>query len=212
MKQTTIFNTHTADYEAWYNKYPQVYLSEFEAIKEQFQKLPENIKGVEIGLGTGRFSQLLGIKEGVEPSEEMAALAAKKGIEVIQGTAEHIPYKDLSFDFVLFVTICHLSNFKEALIESHRILKPKGSIVIGFIDKDQTIGKAYEAKRKDSVFFKNAVFYSVSLVTRMLKEAGFKNLVFNQTLFGELDEISQVQLPKSGFGEGSFVVVKADKK
>ena len=46
----------------------------------------------------------------------------------------------------------------------------------------------------------------------MLKEAGFKNLVFNQTLFGELDEISQVQLPKSGFGEGSFVVVKADKK
>ena len=72
MKQTTIFNTHTADYEAWYNKYPQVYLSEFEAIKEQFQKLPENIKGVEIGLGTGRFSQLLGIKEGVEPSEEMA--------------------------------------------------------------------------------------------------------------------------------------------
>ena len=133
-------------------------------------------------------------------------------MEVIQGTAEHIPYKDLSFDFVLFVTICHLSNFKEALIESHRILKPKGSIVIGFIDKDQTIGKAYEAKRKDSVFFKNAVFYSVSLVTRMLKEAGFKNLVFNQTLFGELDEISQVQLPKSGFGEGSFVVVKADKK
>ena len=139
-------------------------------------------------------------------------MAAKKGIEVIQGTAEHIPYKDLSFDFVLFVTICHLSNFKEALIESHRILKPKGSIVIGFIDKDQTIGKAYQAKRKDSVFFKNAVFYSVSLVTRMLKEAGFKNLVFNQTLFGELDEISQVQLPKSGFGEGSFVVVKADKK
>ena len=120
MKQTTIFNTHTAAYEAWYNKYPQVYLSEFEAIKEQFQKLPKNIKGVEIGLGTGRFSQLLGIKEGVEPSEEMAALAAKKGIEVIQGTAENVPYKDLSFDFVLFVTICHLGNFKEALIESDR--------------------------------------------------------------------------------------------
>jgi len=212
MKQTTIFNTHTAAYEAWYNKYPKVYLSEFEAIKEQFQKLPENIKGVEIGLGTGRFSQLLGIKEGVEPSEEMAALAAKKGIEVIQGTAENIPYKDLSFDFVLFVTICHLSNFKEALTQSHRILKPKGSILIGFIDKDQTIGKAYEAKRKDSVFFKNAIFYSVSLVTRMLREAGFKNLEFNQTLFGELDEINQVQLPKNGFGEGSFVVVKADKK
>ncbi len=212
MKNTTVFDTHTSDYEAWYHKYPEVFLSEFEAIKEQFQKLPENIKGIEIGLGTGRFAQLLGIKEGVEPSEEMAALAAKKGIEVIQGVAENIPYKDLSFDFVLFVTICHLSDFKEALIESYRILKPKGSIIIGFIDKNRTIGKYYEAKRKDSIFFRNAVFYSVPLVKKMLKEAGFRNLEFNQTLFGELDEINEIQLPKTGFGEGSFVVVKASKK
>lgn len=212
MKHSTVFDTYTSDYEAWYHKYPEVFLSEFEAIKEQFQKLPENIKGVEIGLGTGRFAQILGIKEGVEPSEEMATLAAKKGIEVIQGVAENIPYKDLSFDFVLFVTICHLSDFKEALIESYRILKPKGSIIIGFIDKNRTIGKSYEEKRKDSIFFKNAIFYSVPLVTKMLKEAGFRNLEFNQTLFGELDEIKQIQLPKTGFGEGSFVVVKASKK
>ena len=46
----------------------------------------------------------------------------------------------------------------------------------------------------------------------LLKDVGFKNLEYNQTLFGDLDEIKEVQMPKEGFGEGSFVVVKATKK
>jgi hypothetical protein len=45
-----------------------------------------------------------------------------------------------------------------------------------------------------------------------LKEAGFKEFEYNQTLFGGLDEIKEVQLPKQGYGQGSFVVVKAIKK
>jgi hypothetical protein len=45
-----------------------------------------------------------------------------------------------------------------------------------------------------------------------LKETGFAAFEYNQTLFGELDEIKEVQLPKQGFGQGSFVVVKAVKK
>lgn len=42
--------------------------------------------------------------------------------------------------------------------------------------------------------------------------AGFKDFEYNQTLFGELDEIKEVQLPKQSYGQGSFVVVKAVKK
>jgi hypothetical protein len=63
-----------------------------------------------------------------------------------------------------------------------------------------------------STFFKYANFYSVAYVTKLLKEAGFKEFEYNQTLFGGLDEINEVQLPKEGFGQGSFVVVKAVKK
>jgi len=212
MIQTTIFNTYTDEYEAWYKKYPEVYNSEITALKEQLLKLPENIKGIEVGLGTGRFAQPLGIKEGVEPATEMAILATKRGIEVIKGTAENLPYKDLQFDFVLFVTVCHLNNIKNALKETHRVLKHKGSIIIGFINKDQKIGKAYEEKRKRSTFYKYATFYTVKNISELLKNAGFKNLEFNQTLFGTLNEIKEIQLPKQGFGEGSFVVVKAIKK
>ena len=212
MKQTALFNKHVEEYDAWYKKYSEVYLSEVAAIKEQLLKLPENIKGIEVGLGTGRFAQPLGIKEGVEPATEMAAIALRRGIEVIEGTAENLPYKDCYFDFVLYVTICYLDNIKEALKETNRVLKPKGSIIIGFIDKDQTIGKAYQEKSKESTFFKHATFYTVDSITKLLKEFGFKNLEFNQTLFGDLEEINEIQVPKQGFGEGSFVVIKATKK
>lgn len=212
MVQTEIFNKNVEKYEKWYDDYPEVYQSELAALKEQFLKLPENIRGIEIGLGTGRFAQPLGIKEGIEPSDAMAEKAIKRGIEIIKGFAENLPYSALQFDFVLFVTICHLNNIKDALTEAHRVLKPKGSILIGFLDKDQRVAKKYVEKRHRSTFFANANFYTVDRIKYLLKETGFKDLEFNQTLFNDLDDIKKIQIPKQGYGEGSFVVVKATKK
>lgn len=212
MKQTAIFNEHVEAYEAWYEKYPKVYLSEITAIKEQLLKLPENLRGIEVGLGTGRFSEPLGIKEGIEPSDEMGKIAMKRGIEVMKGVAERLPYSDLQFDFVLMVTICHLNEIKEAFAQAYRVLKHGGAIIIGFIDKDQSIAKQYEDKRYTSTFFKHARFYTTNQVERLLKEAGFRDFEYNQTLFGTLEQIKNIQSPKQGFGEGSFVVLKAIKK
>lgn len=45
-----------------------------------------------------------------------------------------LPYKGLQFDFVLFVTICHLNNFQHALAQAQRVLKRGGSVLIGFLD------------------------------------------------------------------------------
>ncbi len=212
MLQTEIFNQNVEAYEAWYDTYPEVFQSEVAAIKQQLLKLPENIYGIEVGLGTGRFSEILGIKEGIEPSEEMAKKAMKRGIEIMKGFAENLPYSDFHFDFILFVTICHLKDFKLALNEAYRVLKPEGSVIIAFLDKEQAIAKHYEEKRHLSTFFKNATYYSVDRVKDLLKEEKFKDFEFNQTLFGELNEIKTVQVPKEGYGEGSFVVVKAVKK
>jgi len=211
MIQSDIFNSHVEEYEAWYVKHNEAYLSELAGIKEQFQKLPENLRGIEVGLGTGRFAEPLGIKEGIEPAMEMAKIAMERNIEIMKGVAEHLPYAALQFDFVLFVTICHLDNVKEAIAEAHRVLKNEGSIIVGFLDKDQSIAKQYEDKRGRSTFFKHAIFYSVDRVENLLKEAGFRNFEYNQTLFGKLEKIKEVQTPKPGYGEGSFVVVKADK-
>jgi ubiquinone/menaquinone biosynthesis C-methylase UbiE len=212
MLQTLPFEQHVKKYDDWYDKYPEVYQSEITAIKSQLLTLPKNIKGIEVGVGTGRFSAPLGIKEGIEPVEEMAEYAVKRGVEIMKGTAEKLPYKDMQFDFVLFVTICHLDKVKAALKEAYRVLKKEGAVILSFLDKDQSIAKTYEAKRDKSNFYKNATFYSVDRVSKMLESTGFYQLDFNQTLFGELDDIKELQSPKAGFGEGSFVTVKAIKK
>ena len=212
MLQTEVFNENVKAYEAWYKKYPEVYQSELAAIKKQFLKLPENIKGIEVGLGTGKFAQSLGIKEGIEPSSKMANKAIKRGIEVMEGVAERLPYGDLQFDFVLFVTICHLNEINAAFSQAYRVLKHGGAIIIGFIDKDRIIAKQYDEKRNRSIFFKHATFYSVNRVEKLLKKVGFRNFDYNQTLFGTLEQITKIQSPKQGFGDGSFVVVKAIKK
>ncbi len=212
MAHTTVFENNIADYEQWYEDHKAVFESEVEALQAQFAKLPEDLHGIEVGLGTGRFSTALGIKEGIEPAEGMAEKAIQRGIEVMPGIAEKLPYADMHFDFVLFVTICYLDQLKLALKEAHRVLKRNGSVIIGFLDKEQTVAQNYLEKKHRSTFYKGATFYSVKRVESLLTEVGFSDLEFNQTLFGELDEIETVQLPIEGYGEGSFVVVKATKK
>ena len=211
MIQANIFNQNVMAYESWFEHYPEVYQSELAAIREHMSTLPERIRGIEVGLGTGRFAQPLGIKEGVEPADKMAMKAMKRGIEVINAVAENLPYKDLRFDFVLFVTICHFKDLKRAISEAYRILKNGGALIIGFLDKDQPIAKQYDEKRERSIFFKNATFYTVPRITKLLKAAHFSDLEYNQTLFGALDAIKTFQVPEKGFGKGSFIVVKAIK-
>jgi hypothetical protein len=48
------------------------------------QAIPIGRKGLEVGVGTGRFAQALNIPYGVEPSRAMANLARKRGIELPQ--------------------------------------------------------------------------------------------------------------------------------
>ena len=128
------------------------------------------------------------------------------------GTAERLPYRDLHFDFVLFVTICHLDNVITAFKETHRVLKKGGAIMVAFLDKDQVIAQAYEAKKATSHFYKHATFYTIQRISDLLKKAGFKDFEYTQTLFGNLDDIVELQDPKEGYGEGSFVVIQAIKK
>lgn len=203
------FEKYTSRYEDWFKRNEFVYKSELRAIREQ---LPKSGKGIEIGVGSGQFAAPLGIQLGVEPSSRMRELARSKGIKTIEGMAEKLPFGDSQFDFALMVTtICFLDDIKAAFKEACRVLKPDGCLIIGFIDKDSSVGKLYQQHKNESVFYKVATFYSVNEVISYLKEAGFKNFNFSQTIFHNLTEIKDIEPMKEGYGEGSFVVVKAAK-
>src|SRR3990172_9397524 len=95
------FDKNVQQYEEGFVRNPFAYVSELHAVKKL---LPMNGNGLEIGMGTGRFSAPLGIGQGIEPSRPMAEVAKKKGLEVVIGVAENLPYKDSQFDFCLLVT------------------------------------------------------------------------------------------------------------
>jgi ubiquinone/menaquinone biosynthesis C-methylase UbiE len=212
MKRHLQFDTHVADYEAWYERYPFVFQSEVEALR---QMLPEGnqLTGIEVALGTGRFSEALGIKEGIEPSLNMRSLAVKRRIEVIDAVAEQLPYGDLRFDFVLMAfCISYFDDLHIAFREAHRVLKKNGVLVVGFIDHNSTIGKYYEQHKPESTFYKTANFYTVDKVLSELKRAGFRHFKSCQTLFEPLDDIKTFESAKPGYGEGSFVVIQAAER
>ena len=82
----------------------------------------------------------------------MAARARLLGIDVRAGVAEDLPFGDGAFDFVLMVTtICFLDDVPKAFREARRVIRPGGSIVIGFIDRESTLGKEYERGRSGSL-------------------------------------------------------------
>jgi SAM-dependent methyltransferase len=203
------FERYAGRYEAWFERNRVVYESELRAIRTL---LPENGEGVEIGAGSARFAAPLGIKVGVEPSGKMRELARARGIEVVNGVAEALPFTQASFDFVLMVTtICFLDDVNAAFREAARVVKPAGALVIGFIAKDSPLGTLYQQHKAGSVFYHVANFYAVDEVILHLKSAGFKGFTFTQTIFHALQEIREVEPVKPGYGEGSFVVIKGVK-
>jgi SAM-dependent methyltransferase len=203
------FDRNVQQYEEWFVENPFAYVSELHAVQEL---LPMNGSSIDIGMGTGRFSAPLGILQGIEPSRSMAEVAKKKGLDVVLGVAENLPHKDSVFDFCLMVTtVCFLDDIDLAFQEAYRVLKPRGSFIIGFVDKNSPIGKAYEQRKNESLFYKAATFYSVDDLLAHLKKAGFVKFRFCQTLFGPPQDMKQLSEVKEGFGEGSFVVIRAEK-
>ncbi len=205
-----VFDENWKEFDRWYDKHKYAYLSELEAVKKA---IPEEGDGIEIGVGTGRFSVPLGIRVGVEPSAAMAEVAGEKGVEVIEAVAENLPIKDEEYDYaVILTTICFLDEPEKGAKEIYRILKPGGKVIVGFVDKDSPIGVEYAAKKGKSKFYKDARFFSVKEIVELLKKAGFSEFSFLQTLFRRLGEIDSVEPVKEGCGEGSFVVVSGLKK
>jgi len=203
------FERHSEQYEEWFERNEYAYGSELEAIKSL---MPVVKNGIEIGVGSGRFAAPLGICTGIEPSKKMGRIAKERGIHVIEGVAEDLPFGDAQYDLVLMVTtICFLDDIELAFREVYRILKPKGQFIVGFVDRESTLGRYYEEHKEQNPFYRPATFYSVEETISYLKKAGFNDLCFAQTIFQKLSEIEDIEPVREGYGEGSFVVIKATK-
>ena len=205
---TEVFNKHVKEYEEWFDKNRFAYASEVAALKKAVPKG----KGLEIGVGTGRFAEPLKIDIGIDPSENMLKIAELRGVKTVLGKGEELPFADNEYDFVLLAfTICFVDDPDKVIKEARRVLKSKGKIIIGIIDKNSKIGKIYQNKKAKSKFYGIARFYSTEEIIELLKDYDFKNIKTLQTLFDLPENLNKIDDIKEGYGKGGFVVVSGDK-
>ena len=210
MPRIVAFEAHHQRYEAWFEKHEAAYISELLALRPF---VPWEGRGIEIGVGSGRFAGPLGVQVGVDPSPAMLVYAAARGIEVVQGTAENLPFVAGSFDHAMVVTtICFVDSPAGMLAEARRVLKPGGRLVIGFIDRESALGQEYLAHQAENVFYRDATFYSSDEVAQLLLEAGFSISAWGQTLAHSLSETREIESLRPGRGQCAFVVIAATRE
>jgi SAM-dependent methyltransferase len=204
------FEAHVERYEHWFVRHRAAYESELRAVREL---VPRDGLGLEIGVGTARFAEPLGIAIGIDPSLAMLRLARERGVSVACAVAEALPFRAGVFDHVMIVTtICFVDDARAMLAEASRVLKPAGDLVIGFIDRTSHLGQQYFARRHESVFYRDAVFYSAEEVRGLLRETGFEEPTWRRTLTGPPAEVTGTEPPQRGFGTGGFVAARAVKR
>jgi SAM-dependent methyltransferase len=151
----------------------------------------------EIGVGSGIFASAFGIKEGCDPSAPMRLKAQNRGINAIEGIAENLPYKNNSYDYALMVTtICFVDDAQKTLQKINRILKLGGEVIVGFVNKNSPVGKLYLLNKEKSLFYKDAEFFSTEDINKLLIRNGFEIIQTCQTVFGELNDIKEIQQPE----------------
>jgi SAM-dependent methyltransferase len=208
MAKTAPFDAHPDRYDDWFDRHDAAYRSERRAIRTL---LPDHGEGMEIGVGTGRFAAPLGLEHGVDPSRAMRKRARERGIEVRAGTAENLPYPDARFDAVLMTTtLCYLDSPATAFSEAKRVLRPDGTFVVAFVDRNRPLGQHYAEKRDDNVFYKPARFHAAPDVVVLFQDTGFGSLRAQQTLFSDPDTMTEPDPVREGYGTGSFVVIRGE--
>jgi ubiquinone/menaquinone biosynthesis C-methylase UbiE len=167
----SIFEDHAGDYDRWFNEHSDVYQAQLRMLHSS---IPGRGFGLEVGVGSGRFAVPLSIPCGIDPSSELVLMAKRRGIEVVRGEGEHLPFRADSFDYVLMMTvICFLDDITAVFHEVNRVLIPGGKFVVGFIAEGGEIQRIYQHESTKGRFLRFAKFRTVAEVDRFFRDAGF---------------------------------------
>ncbi|MCG5535583.1 class I SAM-dependent methyltransferase [Ectothiorhodospira mobilis] len=206
MPKTEPFDRHLERYEHWFERHAGEYDAELQAVRALMP--PDPGRMLEVGVGSGRFAAPLGVGFGVEPSAVMARRARDLGVTVAQGIGEALPFVDATFGGVLLVTtLCFVDDLDRTCREAFRVLQPGGCILTGFVDLDSDLGRRYDAHKAESVFYRDARFYTTAQVLAHLSAAGFVEPVLRQTLIPGAPAGTVAE----GHGRGAFVVIRAER-
>lgn len=166
---------------------------------------------IEVGIGTGRFAEALGIGSGVDTSAAMVECARGRGVDARVAPSHATCWPAASLDGILMVmSACYLGDLTPTLAEARRILRADGRLVIGEVTPSGSWGRAIAAKRSAG----NPWYMGVTLrepdewllVTR---ELGWRCADVRSGLFGRHDSATADLTVREGIDAGAGFVAFA---
>src|SRR4030042_934182 len=165
-----VFDSHASEYDAWYDTEAGKAISamEVECLKPLLHGYGRPY--LEVGVGSGRFAQALGIEYGVEPAPALVRMAKARGVKVTEATGEELPFPDEMFGGILMAfTLCFLDKPQKALEEAWRVIEPEGGLVLGLILRDSPWAEFYADKgREGHPIYSKARFLSKEEIENLL--------------------------------------------
>lgn len=229
------FDQYAEQYDRWFLENPNVLRSEVKLVAQTLKGC-QNI--FTVGCGSGLFESILrqeygiNIDHGLEPSQDMASIARKRGINVTISTAEEYDYAGQTYDTIIY-NGCpgYITDLEKALTQSFNALNPGGKIIVIDIPKESGYGLLYNLAKAvgawdhpllQDVYPRNP--YPIELVAQAnwrttqekietMKKIGFLDFEFSQTLTTHPIYSNDIaEEPIAGFDKGDYVAICAYKK
>lgn len=206
------FNRLAREYDLWYEKEKLTFQAEAKAFQPLLSDMPK--PWLELGVGSGRFAQALGIPWGMDPAKNLLRISRRRGIKVVAGRGEFLPILPQKVGSIFFIlTLCFVEFPKQAFQECHRALIQGGKMAIGFIPRPSPWGQFYlEKKKQGHPLYQFARFYSVGQVEEMAMAAGFSIQGIFSTLFQKPGEVKKEENPMKGYRpQAGFLVLVGER-
>jgi len=142
--------------------------------------------GLEVGIGSGRVSLPL-VKEtklsivGLDLSKQMLRLVKRKicrfkaRVDLILGDAEHLPFRNESFNLLLCVSTLHyFDSLHESLMEFSRVLKTSGVFIYGDVVMHEKDTEEFMNKLEKTLSPAHGRYHKPSKMKKLLEEHGFQ--------------------------------------
>lgn len=231
------FDGYAARYDSWFLANENVFLSELRLLKASLDMAGHG-RTLSVGCGSGLFERALRVdygievSEGVEPSQDMADIARKRGMHVQLATAETAQLPDEAYDVIYFNgSSSYIPDLNVAYGNCLAALKPGGRLVLIDVPKESAYGLLYllAASKGDYAgpeladvtpecpypieLARSAYWHTTEEKSRILTdELGLGNLRYMQTLTRNPVYTNRaVEDPIEGYQQGGYVAVIGEK-
>lgn len=229
------FDQYAEKYDAWFLDNENVLASEVALVASTLKNAGRILS---VGCGSGLFEAIMrrdygiNVDNGVEPSAPMAEIARKRGMNVVEATAENFDYPEGLYDTIIFNgSPSYITDLAEVLRKVYAALPAGGRVVLVDVPKESSYGLMYNLAKAlgtwnhpllEGVYPPNP--YPIEFVDvanwrttaekiALLSAAGFSDITSSQTLTAHpLYSDLRREEPIDGHDRGDYVAVTAYKR